>query len=241
MSSDPIPQDDAIRRAYLEWLLAEAEREVASGCARIRLAANSWSVFFLERTKNWPPEQQLAALRGQIKWRGQPGLPPVELTAEERSAHARLNWRFHSQDPAVLEMNGRAILKGEFKIDRRALRRAVLDRLMPLVPIRDGGDLKCINHADAFTVFSDITLTGRLYQMIYDQRIVRGVVTHEVGLVSDLNVLRSHSLMSLFGDGATCWQFLTNDMVPAAAEVVVQLCKDFIEAVPGILERAKSL
>lgn len=248
MSSGPgFPSSTAIQIAFGRWTIGLAEREVEQDFARLRAIPDDVPIRLLHVIGDWPTSDQLSMLTGQIKrFRnprpGRQGVPLFELGEREKWAVEQLD-PTTIQPPVFRDIAARKA-RGEFSLPKGVLKRAVKARLGSLLgkaASDAGGEVRYVTHLAGITVYTDVDFGSRSCQMRYEQSILQGTCDGNIGFTSDLFLFRAVSVMNLAGSGSTTWTLLTPDDIPSTAELLGQVCIEFIEAVPRILEEAETI
>jgi hypothetical protein len=233
-----------LRFAYRDWLFNLARQEAESGCPRLRATKSEMAMYFTDLTERWGAEARYNLMCARIKWlfARNYGYPPIPVTEQETAAEAQ--WTPWSQavsrstrpwNPSAAEIR-RAVERhkeeerGAYNIDKPALKKA-LSRSMTARFGKGSG----IGAAWYTTQIGDLTVTTQLdFSVRRDQfEYLQHVKTRKQDLV-----LRHGGVLTLLGWPQTRWGRLTNDDIPATAELVPRLCAEFIDAVPEMWDRS---
>jgi hypothetical protein len=233
--------------AYREWLLAQAVREAHSGCARLKRVLDELPAYFSEQTAGWCAKDVEPLMRARIKgMQWGPPLRPLVLTPEEQKLSATIEWPVLSPDMVsrtkVLWELRRRYMQGDFRLDRKDLRRQVktrLDRLLGKPRLIGGGFYRYLTASGDVLVYSDIDFpTKGTGQLRYGQCVVAQTDEDRVVGYADDEMLLTGSLFNLLGFPLTQWSCLTPADVPTAVDTLADLCIGFIEEVPKIVQAA---
>jgi hypothetical protein len=124
---------------------------------------------------------------------------------------------------------------GEFKISRTVLKGAVKGAMLPAfgAPKIAGPLWQYSTSVDGLTISTRLDFGGRQpSQLRYHQWI------HCIKDGMRVWLLDHGGIGALLGSPRTEWCYLTDGEVPEAAELLVRLCKEFVDAVPGMWERS---
>jgi hypothetical protein len=241
------PSKTALQLAFGSWLMRRAVDEVQDGFPRLRAVPDRVPLRLLYLIEKLSAEDQVVMLNAQIKSRmnpppARPGVPLFELDAREKAAIEQFE-DILKQPPQLREIAARRA-RGEFHLPKGALKRTVkatLGTLLGQACSDASGEVRYVTHAAGVTVYTDVDFGSKSCQMRYEQHVLRGTCDGSIGFISDLFLLRAISLMNLAGSGSTTWTFLTPDDIPGTAELLGQVCIEFIEAVPRIIEEARTI
>ena len=251
----------AIAVANQRWLFASARTEAADGCPRLFAIKDPLPMYFREVTADWTTERRYNLLMARIKSvRISLELPLPALTPEEEAAQAAFDYPINewhrdgkSAVPFVWALTGITQIvdveklgeakrrndldTGKYKINRRALQ-ANVDRAMKPVfgkPEQSSGPERvywasvgdfCLRTTADFGARTptQMRLEHQLWKAPWQERIayLQGV-------------------RGLLGTGEWEWRYLTDADVPQGADLAARLCKDFLEAMPKILDAARQI
>ena len=232
-----------LRLAHREWLLSLARQEADAGCPRLLAMKSEAAMYFADLTATWDAERRYNLMCARIKWlfTGNYGLPPVPVTEGETAASARWQpwtpWRFSRTtapwDPTAVETiraeeRYAQEQRGAYKINKpllkRRLNRAMQDRFG-----KSSGGFYYVTRVGHLQVASALDFGVSFGQFEYSQ----SIQTWQLD-----TLLRHGGILSLLGAAQTRWGRLTNDDIPATVDLVVRLCAEFVDAVPGMWERS---
>ncbi|MGH7438589.1 MAG: hypothetical protein ACRENE_23115 [Polyangiaceae bacterium] len=253
--------------AYREWLLELARAEVDAGCPRLFAMKSENATYFADLAEDWGVERRQHFLCARIKWlcTGNYGYPPMPVTEEEKAADAIWDYpwfgRNHGLGPyrspgragaeftwvggrkSVVDADKvRALNRfvqrefGAFKIDRKLLRIALKEAMKPAfgAPVISGTGWSYVSRVAGLRVTTNLDFGGQKpSQLRYSQWVHLPKVTER-----DVGLLEHGGIGALLGWPQTEWCYVTNADIPAAAELLVRLCTEFVEAVPGMWERS---
>ena len=228
---------------YREWLLGLARQEADAGCPRLLAMKSEAAMYFADLTETWDAERRYDLICARIKWlfTGNFGYPPVPVTERETAASARWQpwtpWRFSRTtvpwDPAAAETNRAEERyaqeqRGAYKINKpllkRRLNRAMQDRFG-----KSRGGYYYVTQVGNLQVATSLDFGVSFGQFEYMQSIQ----------TRQLDTLMWHGgILALLGSAQTRWGRLTNEDIPATVELLVRLCGEFVDAVPGMWERS---
>ena len=206
-----------VGRMYRGWLLSEAEKEAASGCALLKLLPDTLPAYFIEQTEGWSVVDVSALLHARIKLLRLDRTPPPELSDHERRLASHIEWPVLSPDAVskthVVWDVRRRFSSGEFRIDRKALRREIrarLDRHLGKANLV-GGVVRYVTVLDSVAIYTDIDYPTRgTGQVRYSQCLVEkeSAAGHDVGY-ADAGMLLNASVHNLLGVPLTEWSCIT--------------------------------
>lgn len=226
-------------KRYYDWRLAECGREVQEGFPMLSRIPHSYVISYLDLVETWSAEKQLSLLQGLV----------VRSTDE-----AVLGGRILSRPESELLANydrartcafGRRRTEfserqnnGEFRIDRRALR----EQLKVTLTSRFGAS-KSLGRSEFRyrTVLSGVTARlhvdtgGATRQFSYWHDLMLGDCGY-VGNESERIVGGLSFLATLGLAGSTDWEYLTQDQIPNAVQLVGELCDRLLRAVPILVK-----
>jgi hypothetical protein len=244
-SQSELPSNTAIKIAFVHWAIRQAEQEVDQNFARLRAVPHDLPISLLELIEGWSKADQLTMLQAQIKKCQNPGRQREEqrlFDYTDREAWALEQFSYPlNVSPAAREMRGRA---GASSLPKGLLKRAMTSRMRSLFgrPVDDrGGEVTYLTHVGGATIYTDLDFGSRLCQVRYTQRLLPRVCDSAISLVTGDLALFSVSLMTLAGSGDTKWSYLTQDDIPDAAELLGHVCMQFVDAVPAIVDEARSI
>jgi hypothetical protein len=90
------------------------------------------------------------------------------------------------------------------------------------------------------TIHTDLDFGQKSRQMTNSQSVLPGNVDHTIGHMS-ARLLAECSIANLLGFTETWWSFITPDDIPRVADFIAKTSLEFMAAVPGIIEAARSM
>jgi hypothetical protein len=249
-----------------DWLLELARKDAEEGCPRVSRLKSDNAMYFMDLTKDWSVQQRGDLLCARVRWlfNKNYGHSQSELTEAERAAESHWDYPFFGRNlgtgpyrspgkPGVeiARPSGRRTVVdadkaesvhrldrmelGEFKIDKKRLKGAVKTAMLPAfgTPKVAGPLWQYITNVDGLTVSTRLDFGGRQpSQLRYHQWI------HSIKDGKRVWLLDHGGIGSLLGSPRTEWRYLTDADIPEAANLLVQVCKEFVEAVPGLWARS---
>jgi len=217
-------------------------REASSDCSRFRRVLDVQTAYFLEQTTNWETQKVAALMRGHIKRGWMKDLPPLPLSREEEEVFSAYEWPVLTPDAVARTKVVWDLMRRNFKIDKRELRRQVkssMDRALGK-GVTLTGVLRYATAVGDATVFTDIDYpTKGGGQLRYGQSVLLGWPGFETGTFDNKILLSRASLFDLLGGPQTQWSCMTDADVPAAVEALSDLCLEFLQELPKILDVAR--
>jgi hypothetical protein len=257
----------ALRVVYRDWLFEWANREAREGFSRLLAMKSDKATYFSEATAKWSIEDRHRLVRACIKrmFASNHEMPPLPLDEAELAARAAFDYPYtqHLRSPdkpgvefvwkvtgvhqiidadkmAAATRHQRAGL-GEYKLNREALKKSVSEALSAEFgePRNEGGG----NWSYSVCIDDSVVATNvdfgarRPTQVRYGHQIRSSQLGGRPGGV----LLWAGGICNLLGQSQSEWRYLTDEDVPAAAELLRRVSKEFVEGVPWMLERARSL
>ena len=253
--------------AYREWLLDLARVEAGAGCPRLFAMKSEIATYFADIAEDWSPERRHHFLRARIKWlcTDNYGYPAIPVSDGEKAADATWDYPWFGRDhglgpyrspgrpgaeftwvggkKTVVDADKvRALQRyvgresGAFKIDRKLLRGAIKEAMKSSfgAPVVSGTGWQYATQVAGLVVLTNLDFGGRApSQLRYSQWVQRPKVTER-----NVPLLEHGGVDTLLGWPQTEWCYLTDTDIPEAADLLVRLCGEFIEAVPGMWERS---
>jgi hypothetical protein len=227
--------------------MRQAEREIEQGFARLRAVPDDLPISLLDLIEKWPAEDQLTMLRARIKKTLNPGTQrrtPQLFDYTDRETWALEQFPYPLTTSPVLREIAARQRQGEFSLPKGVLKRTMKSKMKSLFgkPVYDsGGEVTYLTHIGGATVYTELDFGTRRCQVRYTHRLLPRVCDTTISLVTGEFALFCVSLMTLAGAGETHWSYLTPEDIPAAVELLGQLCVDFVESVPRILDEARTV
>ena len=250
--------------AYRDWLLTLARSEADNGCVRLFGMKSDIAMYFADIARNWTPDRcyQLMCAGTKLLCERNYGWPPIALTDDEQQAWKSFDYpykaRWRSPEKPGAEITWatsgrratidadkvgaahrweRAML-GKYLIDKKRLKNIIREVMRPIFGAPDEG----IGAIWQYTIrLNDMKITTsvdfggrRPSQVRYGHYVVQTKDQHSV------EILRSGGISALLGWPQTEWSYITEADMPAAAELLARLCREFAEAVPWMAERSSS-
>jgi hypothetical protein len=248
--------------ASRDWLLGLARAEADAGCPRLFAHKSEIAMYFADVTANWDARRRYDLMCDRVKWlyTGNYGFPSIPMTDQEAAARAAWDYPWFGLKPTrhtpgkpaaeftwvggkkevvdaeklgFLQRYVRAEL-GEFKIDKRLLKKATREAMRSCFGKPEGSDHwrheSRAPDLEVTTVLDFAGGHGNQFQYMQWVHLVRG--GRRVWLIDH------GGLDALLGWPQTIWCYLTNEDIRAAAELLVRVCREFAEAVPEMWERS---
>jgi hypothetical protein len=246
--------------AYREWLLGLARVEADAGCPRLFAMKSDIAMYFADITRDWEPERRYHLMCANIKLLCDKnyGFPPIPLTEGETAAaalfdypyvlrwrspskpHAQITWRTTGVKTVVDADKVDAAYRYEqamvgMKLDKKLLKSTLREFMQRDFgrPEVNGPGWSFTSHVPGLKILTMLDFGGRRpTQLQYSHWVYR------VKGERDIKLMDTGGIDALLGWPQTRWRYLTNEDIPAAADLLVRLCKEFVEAVPGMWERS---
>ncbi len=261
-----VPWAQPLGYVYRDWLLEMAMKEAEEGCPRVFRMKSNNAMYFIDLTRDWSMPQRRELLCARVKWlfNKNYGYAQSALTETERTADNYWDYPFYGRDlglgpyrspgKAGVEIDrpsGKRIIVdadkveavrrldrmdlGEFKIDKKQLKSAVKDAMLPVLgtPQIMGPLWQYTTTVNGLIVSTRLDFGGRQpSQLRYHQWI------HCISDGKRVWLLDHAGIGALLGSPDTEWRYLTDADIPEAANLLIQVCREFIEAVPGMWARS---
>ena len=259
----------SLGEACREWLIRLARIEADGGCPRLLGLKSDSATYFADITENWDAERRYHLMCARIKWlfTGNYGYAPIPVTEEEKAAEAVWDYPdfkrghgplgpYRSAGKPGVEftwLGGKKSIVdadkvpainrfvqlecGAFKTDRKLLRSAIKEAMKPTFgsPVVSGTGWSYSMQIAGLRVMTSLDFGGRKpSQLRYSQSIHQPKVTER-----DVCLLSHGGISALLGQPQTEWCYLTDADIPAAADLLVRLCKEFVDAVPDMWKRSR--
>jgi hypothetical protein len=257
-----------MRAAYYEWLFILAREEAESGCPRLFSFKGALPMYFADLTASWTTEKRFFLISARIKKRitvdlGLTGTSTLfELTPAEAEVYSELRWplaagwRTAGKPGAIyvsrrtgfrMEMDAEKLPEalrseasslGEYKLNRRRLKAEIASAMKPAFgdpEKQHGGVWQYVTDVSGVSVRTSIDFAGRRpSQFRYSQPVfasgpLGGRLFNAVGVCGLLGFTHNE------------WTYVTEEDVPASAVLLARVCKEFVDAMPGILDRASAI
>ncbi len=253
--------------ACRDWIFSLARAEADKGCPRLFGMKSDMMMYFADITENWEPEQRYQLMCACVKrlFDNNYGYPPIPWTEEEKATWARWDYPWFGRDyglgayrspgrpgadftwiggkKSIVDADKVRSLHrwlrrecGEVRVDKKLLRSAIKEAMKPTLgsPVINGTGWSYISQVAGLRVTTNLDFGGRKpSQLRYSQWIHQPKVTER-----NVWLLEHAGISALLGWPQTEWNYLTDADIPEAAELLARLCKEFVDAVPGIWEKS---
>jgi hypothetical protein len=255
-----VPRAMPLGVAYREWLLGLARVEADAGCPRLFRLKGDVAMYFADVTRDWPTARRHDLMSACVKLICEKnyGYPPIPVSDAEKAADAAFDYPYKLRmrslgkpgaeivlstgqrvvvdaDKADAARRWEAATSGALKFKKKALKDGVREAMRGAFGEPEvGGPLwGYTSRVGPLVVRTDLDFGGRApSQMRYSQLIVQPKGRLNVPL------LRHVGICVLLGRPQTEWCYLTDEDIPEATDLLVRLCREFVEAVPGMWERS---
>jgi hypothetical protein len=221
---------EAVRSALAvrlyQWALQEWERELGNGLPMLR-AVRSFATFrLLELMDRLSLEEQRTLAAALMKRFHPEAVTILGEQANEKETVVLARWDSWRRNPSK-----RAEMLGERgKLDRKRLSGIIQNGLSFLGPPEklDSLEWRYVTTCDGWVVETHIDLGGRFSDVAYH---------HDLGEAKRPSHMRFVSALSWLGvgGGTTKWKIPTEEEATATAIVLGEICRHFMNAVPGLV------
>ena len=247
--------------AYRDWLLRLARIEADSGCPRLFGMKSDIAMYFADIAKDWDPERRYQLMCAEVKLLCDKnyGYPPIPLTEGEKAASAEFDYpykiRWLSPGKPSVEITWATTGKKDIidankvdaayrleqatldslKLDKKLLKSTVREFMHRAfgTPEVEGPMWRYTSHAPGLKIITNLDFGGRRpSQLRYNHWVLQAKGDRAVHLMD------AGGVSALLGWPQTEWCYLTNADIPSAAGLLVQLCKEFVDAVPGMWQQS---
>jgi hypothetical protein len=248
--------------AYRDWLLRLARIEADSGCPRLFGMKSDIAMYFADIVADWESERRYHLMCACVKrlCDNNYGFPPVPWTEEEKTAWASwdypysLRWRSPGKPHVEITWatsGNRMVIDadkvnaayrweqaefGGVKLNKKLLKTTVREFMQQAfgAPEVGGPHWQYTSRAPGLMITTNLDFGGRRpSQLRYSQWVFQMIGERAVHL------LDTGGISALLRWPQSEWCYLTDADVPAAADLLVRLCTEFVEAVPGMFQRAQ--
>ncbi len=242
--------------AYRDWLLSLARAEADRGCPRLFAIKSDIAMYFVDTVEEWTADQRYSLMCACIKrlFEGNYGYPPLPVTAAESNAIGQWDYPYfgHWCTPGkpkveiVWASTGARGVVDANKV-RAALRWDEVAHTRPKLSVKL---LKASVRGAMLAKWGKPEVVGPLWKFSRELDDVI-VVTHvDFGVrrpdqfeysqtawdaSGTRKLVKSGGISELLGWPQTRWYYLRESDIPAAADLLVDLCNEFAEAVPRMV------
>jgi hypothetical protein len=218
------PSNTLALRNYRTWLLCEARREADADCSRLRSIKSELAIYFGDLTRAWSADAKYHLMAACVKRHlFRPTLAPEPLTEDEQASFSQFAWPTVYGTPGLNELYERRI-RGEIKLDKPQLKRALRSSLGPICgKRREGSGLGFALTLPTMTVRTEFYFSGPGFMQLRYWHTVA-----ELGLTR-------FTLFDLLGYPETFWSAILTSEIDETVAFVAQQCTYMISALPDAL------
>jgi hypothetical protein len=249
--------------ACRDWLLNLARIEAESGCPRLFGMKSEIATYFADISADWEPEQRYHLMSACVKrlFDNNYGFAPIPWTEEEKAAwafwdypylghwrtpgkpHVEITWASTGNRTVIDANKVNAAYRyeefefGKSKLNKKLLKSTVREFMQRTfgAPEEFGPLWRYRSHAPGLIITTNLDFGGRHPSQLRYSQWIHQIESHGV---EPCWVLDHGGISALLGWPQTEWCYLKDADIPAAADLLVRLCKEFVDAVPGMWERS---